>query len=300
MTADDREFELETALAGLEQVLCAEGGASALHTLAQLGSGAPLSEADRGNTRMLAKLGLGTESDQGFKPNLLGMKCADAAREYVFWVERNRLLHSEGEWPQLELSAFQGKDVLEIGSGWGCNLFRLQEVTSSAVGCEIEPVYRRFTGIFAKIEGISAPQVDLGAGEELPYEDESFDCVLMFSALQYMNARAAIQEVARVLRPGGSFISSQPMFNEIVAYALGTVRRPYSLRNTLIDLTNSLSYEVLNRRVFGNRPSYSTARPVYLTQRKLVSLLAAAGLDVQPGSTVPSDGFSPVIVDKRA
>ena len=291
--------DTESTLAELERLLCGDEGSSVLHTLARLGSGAPLSEEERGNVSLLAKLDLGAESDRGFEPNLLGMKCADAAREYVFWVERNRLLHSEGEWPQLELAAFQDKDVLEIGSGWGCNLFRLQQVTSSAVGCEIEPVYRRFTGIFAKIEGVDAPKVDLGAGEQLPYEDESFDCILMFSALQYMNARAAVREVARVLRPGGSFISSQPMFNEIVAYASGTVRRPYSLRNTLIDLTNSLSYEVLNRRVFGNRPSYSTARPVYLTQRKLVSLLAAAGLDVQPGSTVPSDGFSPVIVDKR-
>ncbi|MDH3201720.1 MAG: class I SAM-dependent methyltransferase [Myxococcales bacterium] len=289
---------MDSTLDELEQVLWSDRGPAVLRTLARLGSRAPLGEQGLSEVPLLAGLGLGTQTEQGFKPNPLGIKCADAAREYIFWVERDRRLHREDAWPQLELSAFRDKRVLEIGPGWGCNLFRLQQVTPHAIGCEIEPVYRRFTSIFAKIEGVDPPKIDLGAGEQLPYEDDSFDCVLMFSALQYMDARAAVREVARVLKPGGHFITSQPLFPELLTDTLGALGKPRVMKDKLIELTNSVSYEISGRRLFGNTLDGSTSRPVYLTRHKLVSLLSAAGLTLRPGSSVPTDGDSPIIVEK--
>lgn len=291
-------MDMDVTLDELERVLCSDQGPSVLRTLASLGSGTPLDEEGLGNVPFLVDLGLGSQTEQGLELHQLGSKCADAAREYIFWVERDRRLHKEDDWPQLELSGFRDKRVLEIGSGWGCNLFRLQEVTPYSRGCEIEPVYRRFTSIFARIEGVEPPEIDLGAGEQLPYEDDSFDCVLMFSALQYMDARAAVREVARVLKPGGHFITSQPLFSEVLTDALRALGKPSALASKLVDLTNSLSYEVVSQRMFGNAADRSTARPVYLTRHKLVSLLSAVGLTLQPGSTVPVDGESPIIVVK--
>jgi len=43
-----------------------------------------------------------------------------------------------------------------------------------------------------------------GAGESLPFEDESFDRVISNVALPYMNIQRALAEVQRILVPGGS------------------------------------------------------------------------------------------------
>jgi ubiquinone/menaquinone biosynthesis C-methylase UbiE len=42
-----------------------------------------------------------------------------------------------------------------------------------------------------------------GAGERLPFEDESFDRVISAVALPYMNIQKALAEIHRILAPGG-------------------------------------------------------------------------------------------------
>lgn len=58
-----------------------------------------------------------------------------------------------------------------------------------------------------------APQADfvLGSGEALPYDDGSFDSVVMLDVLEHMPSDArALREVDRVLQPGGRLIISVP------------------------------------------------------------------------------------------
>ncbi|MGZ3489553.1 MAG: class I SAM-dependent methyltransferase [Isosphaeraceae bacterium] len=42
-----------------------------------------------------------------------------------------------------------------------------------------------------------------GAGEYLPFEDDSFDCVISAVALPYMNIQKTLPEIYRILVPGG-------------------------------------------------------------------------------------------------
>lgn len=94
--------------------------------------------------------------------------------------------------------------VLVDGCGVGMYLARLAEEARLAVGLDIElertQEARRKT-----------PQVVNGAGEFLPFADETFDLVLSHEVLEHVqDDRLAMQEIARVLRRGGRLVLFVP------------------------------------------------------------------------------------------
>ncbi len=266
----------------IELALRGPRGPAVLRALFRLGMGEELSQDERAVLPILAELALGRATATGIVLDAYGQKCADAAREYVFWVERGRRIHGEDTLPALMLGNFENKRVLEIGPSWGCNLFRFQTVTAHARGREIDETYVRFTSIFAKLEGVNPPAIDVGGGEKLPYADGSFDWVVLFSAMQYMDVRAAVREIARVLAPGGRLLSSQPLLPTLVTGMLRDPGSPRAFARKLVTLANSLSYGFLGRRLRANSAGRSTSRPVYLTCRQIVSILEDAGLQFLP------------------
>lgn len=277
------------AIDRLELALCGHQGPSVLQALSRLAMGDQLDDEDQAVLPVLGELGLGRQTATGFNLDSFGHKCADAAREYWLWVERGRRLHWEDSSPSLMLSNFTRKRVLEIGPGWGCNLFRLQQVTSHARGREIEEIYVRFTSIFAKMEGVDPPAIDIGSGEKLPYDEASIDWVLMFSTLQYLDIKSSLRDVARVLAPGGRLLTSQPMLPALVADPFRARREPLTLLHKCVTLANSLSYGLVGRRLLGNVTSKSTSRPVYLTRRQLVSIVEQAGLRFLPELSIQQE-----------
>src|SRR5438128_529446 len=91
-------------------------------------------------------------------------------------------------------------DVLEVACGAGQGLGYLAKLAKSVRGGDIsESVLehaRRYYGNRIELRRFDA--------EELPYADNSFDVVLIFEAIYYLNHAARfIREARRVLRPGG-------------------------------------------------------------------------------------------------
>jgi ubiquinone/menaquinone biosynthesis C-methylase UbiE len=283
----------------LEQVICGEQGPIILQTLFRLSRGDPLDDGGRAVLPTLAELGVGRRNASGFELNEFGYKCADAAREYIFWVERGRRLHFEDSCPELALHIFENKRVLEIGPGWGCSLFRLQQVSPHVRGREIEEVYVRFASIFAKLEGVQPPTIDVGGGEELPYAENSFDWVLMWSAMQYMDVQTVVREVARVLAPGGRFVATQPLFPLLLGEFPRALRHPRELAHQSAALINSLSYGWFRRRLFKNVAGKSTIRPVFLTRRQIISIVNDAGLRFLPDLSWERGGDIVLVAEKR-
>jgi SAM-dependent methyltransferase len=161
-------------------------------------------------------------------------------------------------------------------------------------GREIEEVYVRFTPIFAKVERVPAPQVDLGAGEELPYADGSFDLVLVWSALQFMDIHLVLREIVRVLAPGGKLIATQPLLSLLMGEFPGALMHPNDLLQKLTALSNSLSYGWFGGRLFGNARNSSTARPVYLTRGQTLAIIKKSGLRIL--STIDREGGKSIIL----
>ncbi|HET8731903.1 MAG TPA: class I SAM-dependent methyltransferase [Moraxellaceae bacterium] len=97
--------------------------------------------------------------------------------------------------------------VLEIGIGTGLNLphydpHRVERVIGLDPGTEMHRLARKRlegTGLAVELVGLSA--------ERIPYEDASFDCVLVtFSLCTIPDPVAALREMRRVLKPGGKLL----------------------------------------------------------------------------------------------
>lgn len=88
-------------------------------------------------------------------------------------------------------------DVLDVGSGDGSAAAFLAPYARS-ITC-VDPSPRMVAA--AKKRGLEA---EVGAGESLLFPDASFDIVLLFHTLTYVDdPKAVLDQCARVLRPGG-------------------------------------------------------------------------------------------------
>jgi ubiquinone/menaquinone biosynthesis C-methylase UbiE len=124
-----------------------------------------------------------------------------------FWRSRNSMTHvNEKFWSErishgfdLNYDFFNNKDVLEVGCGATGIIFFLKD-TKTKIG--IEPM-----DLNDLIEDWKRPFVRKGVGEELPFEDRSFDVTICFSVLEHiLDPAKLIGEVYRVLRDNGDFL----------------------------------------------------------------------------------------------
>lgn len=99
--------------------------------------------------------------------------------------------------------------ILDIGCGTGtlAVLLKRRYADVDVVGLDPDPKALRRAKTKVRRAAVSI-QLDQGFADELPYERESFDRVLssfMFHHLAGQDRDKTLQEVRRVLKPGGSF-----------------------------------------------------------------------------------------------
>ncbi|WP_194455271.1 class I SAM-dependent methyltransferase [Paenibacillus marchantiophytorum] len=96
----------------------------------------------------------------------------------------------------------KGKRVLEVGCGTGRTACYLAEQGCEVTAIDIRPEMIAKAKIRAEKQGA---QVDLQVADvcELPFEDLSFDVVLVESVTNFAEAQKAVSEYFRVLKPGG-------------------------------------------------------------------------------------------------
>ena len=96
--------------------------------------------------------------------------------------------------------------ILDVGCGTGANLIMLSKY-GDAEGVDVS----EDALAFCRERGLE--KVKLGAGEELPYEDGTFDLVTAFDVVEHMDDDlAGLSEMRRVLRPGGRVLLFVPTF----------------------------------------------------------------------------------------
>lgn len=99
-------------------------------------------------------------------------------------------------------------------------------------GCGSRPYESLFDGVAGRYVGLDVSPgegVDVvGTAEELPFPDASFDCVLSSQVLEHVvDPRIVLQEMHRVLRPGGLALLST---HGVVRYHATPDRRPDDYR----------------------------------------------------------------------
>ena len=100
----------------------------------------------------------------------------------------------------LDYNFFAGKSVLEVGCGPNGIIFQL---TNAKERVGLEPM--DLDDLLDDEKKISI--VKKGVGEAIPFENESFDTVLSFNALDHSASPVrVIQEIQRVLKKDGDFL----------------------------------------------------------------------------------------------
>ena len=100
-------------------------------------------------------------------------------------------------------------DGISPGNGWALDL------GGGTGGCRplLESQGYRYVNVDVRRSGNGEPTV-LGSAEELPFRDQVFDLVISKDSLEhFLEPWRAVDEVYRVLRPGGSFLIWVPFMH---------------------------------------------------------------------------------------
>lgn len=110
--------------------------------------------------------------------------------------------------------------ILDVGAGTGALTAALVALGLTVVAVEPDPDMRRVLE-----ERVPGAEVRAGRAEDLPLEDGEVDAVLGGQMWHWVEAATGTAEVARVLRPGGSFGLVWNLRDERVAWmaALGAI-----------------------------------------------------------------------------
>ncbi|WDM03104.1 methyltransferase domain-containing protein [Alicyclobacillus cycloheptanicus] len=99
------------------------------------------------------------------------------------------------------------EELLDIGTAAGHTALAFAPHVARCVGCDLTEAMVELAAQFAAEQGVQNVSFCVGDAEHLPFEDASFDIVTCrFAAHHFPNIQTAIQEVSRVLKPGGTFL----------------------------------------------------------------------------------------------
>ena len=116
------------------------------------------------------------------------------------------------------LASCPGGDLVDIGCGPG---MMVRELLDSRPDFRIIAVDRSAAMVgecAARTEGADNVVALVARAEEIPFRDASFDVALAMGVLEYADAKAALAEITRVLRPGGRLLAT--MLNPMSPYRI--------------------------------------------------------------------------------
>jgi cyclopropane fatty-acyl-phospholipid synthase-like methyltransferase len=112
--------------------------------------------------------------------------------------------------------------TLEIGYGAGAVLLSVAGSGGELHGIDYDANPAEVARVLSQ-RGCTA-QLKSGDARSLPYEDSFFDLVLSYSVFEHLHEyRTALKEVARVLRPRGTFLLGMPAVSKAMTLAFHAI-----------------------------------------------------------------------------
>ncbi len=97
--------------------------------------------------------------------------------------------------------------LLDIGCGAGHTALAFAPYVTQVVGCDLTPAMVEMARDLAHERQIGNVEFVVSDAEHLPFADSSFERVTCrFAAHHFPDIKAALREVSRVLKPGGTFL----------------------------------------------------------------------------------------------
>jgi SAM-dependent methyltransferase len=191
-----------------------------------------------------------------------------AAEESQWWYAGMRAL----SLALIEATSLRaGARILDAGCGTGNNLIHLGRF-GSPVGIDLAEEAL----VFCRGRGVSVARAGL---LQLPFADQSFDLVTSFDVIYHRwvsDDRAAVAEMARVLKPGGRLLVRVPALKLLWgAHDEAVHSRHRYTRGELVALLEAAGLECV-RATYAN----SLLFPVLLVRRTLDRLSGRHGSDV--------------------
>lgn len=136
----------------------------------------------------------------------------------------------------------RGRDVLEVGCGTGLILQRLACLARTARGVDLSE------GMLAKARARGLDVVQ-GDATRLPFPDASFDVVVSFKVLAHVqDIRAAMAEMARVVRPGG-YVAVEFYNRRSIRSLIKAFKRPDPIGGGVDDTAVYTRYDTIREAV---------------------------------------------------
>jgi SAM-dependent methyltransferase len=161
--------------------------------------------------------------------------------------------------------------ILDAGCGTGNNLLHLSRL-GRAVGVDLSDDALRF----CRIRAVPAAKAGLLS---LPFADAAFDCATSFDVLYHRwveDDRAAVAEMARVLRPGGVLLLRVPALRALWgAHDEAVHSRHRYTRGEVTALLRAAGLEIV-RATYGNTLLF----PLLVARRTLDRITGRHGSDV--------------------
>jgi ubiquinone/menaquinone biosynthesis C-methylase UbiE len=124
-------------------------------------------------------------------------------RAYFAEVESERYRQQYWQRDYFDYRSFSGKSVLEIGTGLGTDIKQFARNGAKCSGADITDTHLEMTRLNFELEGLPIDLVKADA-VNMPFPDNSFDCVHSFGVLHHIpDVQAVLREIRRVLKPGG-------------------------------------------------------------------------------------------------
>lgn len=124
---------------------------------------------------------------------------------------------------EAEGAEWAGRDVLDLGCAGGFMAEALARKGARVEGIDPSAAAIAAARAHAAAEGL-AVGYSVGVGEALPYPDGSFDAVVCVDVLEHVHDLGKVlEEVARVLRPGGLFLFDTIDRNPLAAFVVVTL-----------------------------------------------------------------------------
>lgn len=156
--------------------------------------------------------------------------------------------------------------VLDLACGPGIVTTALAPYAGNVVALDLTPTMVSRAQQRSREAGLSNVHCGLGLAEALPFPDETFDVIVNRSALHHFpHPEAALEEMARVLRPSGRLVISDVVSSDIddesaLHNALETLRDPSHVRmlprNELLGFLQELGLHVVSWLTWVNQRGF--------------------------------------------